>query len=600
MTSRRRWTTLGLGLLLLLAGTAATGAGSASAATAPTPPPWQVPTQLDPNEVGTLSLYDATGNVVTSGNVNDLPVSAYQLGSGAGRTGDDKATLFAATPAFGVAPGAWPLSQMSAASTYPDPTAPAALAASTFPLHTSTSTTDLNLASYIAAHPNNDTTHPGYSGVYELRLKTSALGAGISPTYNAVDVLVSGTTWTQLYPAPAVATPSLFTAVTPCRVFDTRGAAGSCASAPSVPAQPIGPGGVLGVKVTGMGNVPTDATAVVLNVTAVGATVPGTYVSVYPASPTPPNVSNLNVASSAPVPNLAVVPVGPGGMVDFYNHVGNVNVIADVSGYFSAAGTSAYTAAVPCRVFDTRLGTGSCTSPPTFTPAPVGPGGILKINITGVAGVPANATAVVLNVTAVGATVPGTYVSVYPDAPTQPAVSNLNVNSAKPVPNLVIVPVGPGGLLDFYNHTGSVNLLGDLAGWFAPGTSATYTTTGPCRVFDTRSGTGVCSAAPTFTAAKIGPKGILKIKVTGVGGVPANATAVVLNITAVGASVPGTFISAYPDSPTVPTVSNLNVNSSAAIPNLAIVQVGPGGVIDFYNATGTVNLIGDVAGYFAP
>ena len=87
---------------------------------------------------------------------------------------------------------------------------------------------------------------------------------------------------------------------------------------------------------------------------------------------------------------------------------------------------------------------------------------------------------------------------------------------------------------------------------------------------------------------------------TGVGGVPANATAVVLNITAVGASVPGTFISAYPDSPTVPTVSNLNVNSSGAIPNLAIVQVGPGGVIDFYNATGTVNLIGDVAGYFAP
>jgi hypothetical protein len=207
---------------------------------------------------------------------------------------------------------------------------------------------------------------------------------------------------------------------------------------------------------------------------------------------------------------------------------------------------------------------------------------------------------VVLNVTAVSATIPGTYISVYPDAPTQPAVSNLNVNSAAPVPNLVIVPVGPGGLVDFYNAAGSVHLLGDLAGWFAPGTSATYTTAGPCRVFDTRTGTGVCPGAPTFTAAKIGPKGVLKIKVTGVGSVPANATAVVLNITAVGATIPGTFITAYPDSPTTPAVSNLNVNNAGAIPNLAIVQVGPGGVIDFYNATGSVNLIADVAGYFAP
>ena len=225
---------------------------------------------------------------------------------------------------------------------------------------------------------------------------------------------------------------------------------------------------------------------------------------------------------------------------------------------------------------------------------------MLKVNVTGVAGVPANATAVVLNVTAVSATVPGTFISVYPDSPTTPAVSNLNVNSAAPVPNLVIVPVGPGGLVDFFNARGTVNLLGDLAGYFVPGTSAKYTTTGPCRVFDSRSGTGVCPGSPTFTPGAIGPKGVLKIKVTGVGGVPDNATAVVLNITAVGATVPGTFVSAYPDSPTVPAVSNLNVNSAGAIPNLAIVQVGPGGFIDFYNAKGSVNLLADVAGYFTP
>lgn len=438
------------------------------------------------------------------------------------------------------------------------------------------------------------------AGTAQLAPATLSTGThSLTATFTATDPTAFGPSPSAAVPYSVTAAPSLYTPVTPCRVFDTRHGAGNCVTAPAVPLAPVGAGAVLAVKVTGMGNVPADATAVVLNVTAVGATVP-TIISVYPAAPTPPKVSNLNVANSAPVPNLTVVPVGPGGVVDFYNRAGTVNLIADVSGYFSAGGASSYTTVVPCRVFDTRTGSGGCTNAPAFTPATIAAGGVLKVKVTGVAGVPANATAVVLNVTAVGATVPGTFITVYPDSPTKPTVSSLNVNSAAPVPNLVIVPVGPGGLVDFANARGTVNLLGDLAGYFVPGTSAKYTTTGPCRVFDTRSGTGVCTSAPTFTAGAVGPKGVLKIKVTGVGGIPDNATAVVLNITAVGATVPGTFVSAYPDSPTVPVVSNLNVNNASAIPNLAVVQVGPGGFIDFYNAKGSVNLIADVAGYFAP
>ena len=438
------------------------------------------------------------------------------------------------------------------------------------------------------------------AGTAQLAPATLSTGThSLTATFTATDPTAFGPSTSAAVPYSVTAAPSLYTPVTPCRVFDTRHGAGSCVTAPAVPVAPLGAGAVLGVKVTGMGSVPADATAVVLNVTAVGATA-STFISVYPAALTPPKVSNLNVSSSAPVPNLTVVPVGPGGVVDFYNKAGTVNLIADVSGYFSASGTSAYTAAVPCRVFDTRTGNGSCSSGHTFTPGTVPAGGVLQVNVTGVDGVPANATAIVLNVTAVSATVPGDYISVYPDSPTKPAVSNLNVNDANPVPNLVIVPVPASGLVDFFNAKGTVNLLGDVAGWFAPGTSAKYTTTGPCRVFDTRSGSGVCAGAPAFTAGPVGPAGTLKIKVTSVGGVPANATAVVLNVTAVGATVPGTFVAVYPDSPTLPAVSNLNVNNGNAIPNLVIVPVGPGGIVDFYNAKGSVNLIADVAGYFAP
>jgi Bacterial Ig-like domain (group 3) len=402
-------------------------------------------------------------------------------------------------------------------------------------------------------------------------------------------------------PYLVTAQPSTYTTVTPCRVFDTRYGTSGCSTPPTVAKAPIGAGGVLAVKVTDMGGVPADATAVVLNVTAVGAT-GSTFVSVYPAAPTPPTVSNLNVANGNPVPNLVVVPVGAGGVVDFFNHSSTVNLIADVAGYYSPTGGSLYTTTGPCRLFDTRYGTlpsGACSSTPSVTKAPLVADGVLKFKVTGANGVPDNATAVVVNITAVGAT-KSTFISAYPDAPTPPTISNLNIASAGAVPNLAIIPVGPGGLIDFYNKSGSINVIGDLAGYFAP-TGAKYTTTGPCRIFDTRYGviTGGCSGAPAVLKAPVGANASLKVKVTGVGGVPDNATAVVLNVTAVGATIPGTFVTVYPD-PTKPGVSNLNVNGAGAIPNLVVVPIGPGGFVDFYNFKGSVNLLADVAGYFSP
>ena len=376
------------------------------------------------------------------------------------------------------------------------------------------------------------------------------------------------------------APPATYTTVAPCRVFDTRSGVGSCLHAPAVPVAKLGAGGVLSVKVTGVSTVPDDATAVVLNVTAVGASA-ATFVSVYPVAPTPPTVSNLNVSGPGAVPNLVIVPVGAGGVVDFYNKAGSVDLIADISGYFSPTGGSLYTTTGPCRVFDTRTGAGGCPNAPTMTAGKLAAGGVLKVKITGVAGVPDNATAVVVNVTAVGATA-ATYVSAYPDALTPPAVSNLNVSNGRPVPNLTVIPIGPGGVIDFFNKAGSVYLLGDIAGYFAPA-GAQYTTLTPCRVFDTRTGTGICPSALPVPLGPVTGTHHIKVKVTGVGGVPDNATAVVLNVTAVGATI-STYVSVYPDAPTPPTVSNLNVNGPGAIPNLAVVPVGAGGFIDFYDA----------------
>jgi hypothetical protein len=89
------------------------------------------------------------------------------------------------------------------------------------------------------------------------------------------------------------------------------------------------------------------------------------------------------------------------------------------------------------------------------------------------------------------------------------------------------------------------------------------------------------------------------VKVAGVGGVPSNATAVVVNLTAVGATTP-TCVTAYPAGQARPAGANLNVSNASALPNLAIVPVGAGGYIDLYNSSGRVNLEGDISGYFAP
>jgi hypothetical protein len=55
------------------------------------------------------------------------------------------------------------------------------------------------------------------------------------------------------------------------------------------------------------------------------------------STPSPrPTASNLNFSAGETIPNLVVVPV-VNGKIDFYNgSAGNVQIVADVAGYFSS------------------------------------------------------------------------------------------------------------------------------------------------------------------------------------------------------------------------------------------------------------------------
>ncbi|HTR69534.1 MAG TPA: Ig-like domain-containing protein [Mycobacteriales bacterium] len=196
---------------------AATGGlllGLSGSANAATPPPWEP----DANSVGGLLFFDSSGNTVTGGNVND-PISAYVQGTATVRSGDTVASLYGYLPKNGQAPGAWSGEQLAGPSTFPNSSAPSSTS-STLPLLTS-SGTDLTIATLISDYPNTDTSSDGYGGVYQLRLRTSASGKPANTTYDAADILVSGTgssaTWSVAYttaPTTTATTTTLSTTPT--------------------------------------------------------------------------------------------------------------------------------------------------------------------------------------------------------------------------------------------------------------------------------------------------------------------------------------------------------------------------------------------------
>ena len=127
-------------------------------------------------------------------------------------------------------------------------------------------------------------------------------------------------------------TTSGFTSLSPQRLLDTRAGNGAVRG-------PVGADSVTTLHVTGRGGVPADGVgAVVLNVTVTEATAPG-FVTVYPTGAGRPTASNLNFVPGQTVPNLVVAKVGADGNVDLYNLQGSVHLIADVAGWFSAAGS---------------------------------------------------------------------------------------------------------------------------------------------------------------------------------------------------------------------------------------------------------------------
>jgi hypothetical protein len=247
---------------------------------------------------------------------------------------------------------------------------------------------------------------------------------------------------------------------------------------------------------------------------------------------------------------------------------------------------SRYTAVSPLRRLDTR-------NLPTGPATPFNPGETRSLTVTG-GTVPADITAVVVNMTAVGPSAGG-FVTVFPTGVTKPLASNLNFAPGDVIANLVTVGVGTGGQIDIYNDTGTTNVIADVVGYYRLASGAPYFATTPTRLLDTRTGTGG-STSPW------GPGELRTLTVVG-SAVPDDASAVVVNMTVTQATA-GSFLTVFPTDQSQPLASNLNFSAGQTIPNLVIVGVGVGGGnagnISIFNAAGNVHILADVVGYYRP
>ena len=372
-----------------------------------------------------------------------------------------------------------------------------------------------------------------------------------------------------------------FVPVTPCRVVDTRNPPGTFGGPPiqrhtyrSFP-----------IPQQGSCNIPASAAAYSLNVTLVPIQHgPVGYLTIWPAGEIlRPAVSTMNSLDGRIKANAAVVPAGVSGGVSVYV-TNTTNVVLDIDGYFAptSGSTLAFYPLTPCRVLDTRNSDGSLGGPYLQ-------GGqerdfpVLESSCN----IPTSAQAYSMSFTVVP--VQGQalgYLTVWPAGESQPLVSTLNNLTGTVVANAAIVPAGSGGEIATYPSQ-NTQLVGDINGYFAPagqGGLSLYPAV-PCRVLDTRSGTGAFSGELTVNV------------VNSVCAPPSTAQAYVFNATVVPPGALG-YLTLWPDGEQQPVVSTLNAIDGAITSNMAVVGTN-NGKIDAY-ASGITQLLLDISSYFAP
>ncbi|MDP9101263.1 MAG: trypsin-like serine protease [Actinomycetota bacterium] len=363
---------------------------------------------------------------------------------------------------------------------------------------------------------------------------------------------------------PGSGTSGLYHPLVPHRILDTRQGAG-----------PVQPGSDRDVPVLGLGGVPTAGVSSVVLAAVVPLPQQAGDLEVYPSgSPPAGRTSNLNWPVGRTVANLVTVPIGSNGQVALSVEGGRADVALDVVGWYGDSSNQSglrYTSLPPARVLDTGQ-----------SGMDVSAGADRRVPLRGMGGVPnrPDVVAVVLNLTVLGSQGPAD-VQVFPTA-AAPAerTSNTNLVRGQTAAVAVNATLGSDGSVSLSVSHGSVRAIIDVAGYFS-GTGDRFVPMTPVRVVDRAT---VTSSADT------------PLTLAGRDGIPADATAVVVNATGLDASAPAD-LSVFPSGqrPSQRT-SVLNLLPGEAVPNLLVARLQSGALVASASA-GSLHLIIDALGY---
>ena len=232
----------------------------------------------------------------------------------------------------------------------------------------------------------------------------------------------------------------------------------------------------------------------------------------------------------------------------------------------------------PARIVDTRLSIGAARLPA---------GAVTRVQVTGQGGVPADAKAVLTNVTVTGPTGSG-FLTMWNCSANQPEVSTLNFSANETVANAATIPLDSSGQLCAFSSV-STDLIIDVGGYYSTSAAGRFMPVSPVRLMDSRDGTG--------TLARLAAGQVVELPVVGLAGVPTDASVVALNVTGILPTV-GAYITAFPCG-SMPPTSSLNPAAGRVTPNLVMAQVSPAGTVCFFVNT-DIDLVVDVVGYVSP
>ncbi len=252
------------------------------------------------------------------------------------------------------------------------------------------------------------------------------------------------------YYTPGTGAAGRLVPLTPTQVLNTAAKGGG---------GPLGAGVSRALKVTGVGGVPkTGVAAVEFDLTSANTTA-ASWAAVYPAGITRPLSSNIDWQPGQSASNLVVAPVGKGGEVELFNHVGKTNLVVVITGYITSASATTGSVDTPMTesVVLNTAGSGGG--------GPIGAGKVRSLKLAGLYGIPANATDVVVDITASNTT-STSYLTAYAAGGTRPAIGELNWLKGNTVSNLVVIPIGTGGAIDLYNHLGETNVIVSIEGFY--------------------------------------------------------------------------------------------------------------------------------------